>query len=91
MRVVFSDVEPGRVELIALRAGRGGDDAFLIIDRSNPQLEEIHDLLSTMRFAGNNEPIEPQDRGEIRRWLATQRRHQPPRKPHADRCDHRRA
>ena len=96
MHAVHSDERPGHVELIALRAGRDGDDAFLVIDRSNPQLEEIYDFLSTMRFAVENEPMTPQDRGEFRRWIGESRRRrrrdrEQPRRPHADRRYHRRA
>lgn len=39
------------VEAVELCAGREGDDAFVRIDRTNPQFVELENLLSTAEFA----------------------------------------
>jgi hypothetical protein len=41
----------GRVVRIELCGGREGDDDYLVIDESNPQLQRIVDLLCCGRFA----------------------------------------
>ena len=43
-----------QVEAIELRAGREGGDAFVRIDRSNPQFEEIENILGVARFAATS-------------------------------------
>jgi hypothetical protein len=54
MRAIF---ERDQLERVELRAGREGDDASVVIDRSNPQLNEIYEVLSCMRFAVEHEGL----------------------------------
>lgn len=39
------------VEKIELCAGRGGDDAYLVITKNNPQFAEVLEILLIARFA----------------------------------------
>lgn len=39
------------VEAFELCAGREGDDAYVRVDRTNPQFEELLDMMTTARYA----------------------------------------
>lgn len=65
----------GNIERIEWRAGRDGDDAAVIIDRSNPQLGEIYDVLSCMRFAVEHEPAPKPEAAEFRRLCKDRLQH----------------
>ena len=68
MRAVFND--HGDLERIELRAGRDGADDVAIIDRSNPQLQELYAILASMRFAVEHEPPSRQEHAAWRRAIA---------------------
>lgn len=68
MRAVFRD--HGDLERIEVRAGRDGDDDAVIIDRSNPQLQELYAIFARMRFAVEHEPPSRQEHAAWRRARA---------------------